>query len=845
MRQPVPFGKYLLLDRVSVGGMAEVFKAKSYGVEGFEKIIAIKRILPSMGEDRDFIKMFIDEAKIVGQLAHANICQIFELGRIDGTHFIAMEYIWGKDVLQLQNRLRKLDQVMLVPMACHIIAKVCEGLDYAHRKRDPMGNPIEIVHRDCSPQNVIISYEGEVKIIDFGIAKAASRSSRTMAGVLKGKFGYMSPEQVRGLPLDRRSDIFALGTVLYEILTRERLFQAESDFSTLEKVRNVDIEPPRSVNRNIPEEVEAIVMKALAGDPDDRYQWCSEMHADLQRFLMSQEAVFTAKTLSAWMKEHFAAELTRERKLMEEYKKLGRDGLALAEEEPAESQEEEENEATMLGGPDFTGILGSPPGEAGQEDDGNDFAEEAPTEIFGEIKHDGPQAEASGARAAGPPPIPPRGPPSRVEVAQDLALSDAQTLLQPSGSALARAAANAGRSPSQLMPVPSPAPEPAYDMPSGPARGPTSAGSAGQGQEELPFDFTSSVPQVSGAGPARPVRQRSGRKPSLAKDIGIGFAIAVLVLGLFAGVKYFFFAKQAQDTPIARTGVIEVHVGEGGDAEAFLDQQPIGIVQGGQSITVKQLTLGSHIIKVIRAGAEPCEESVILDEEHQLTRVTCDLRAQGGRIEFEGLTPEHVITVDGTPVPAEDRAKPLELSASTTHEVAVMLDEVELQRFSVTLEPGETLRRTLPAPAPAASAGQDGDAGTAAQDEENQGETAGGTDERDTRSGDTERGDRRGNRGTDRRNSDRGAARGGERQDEKAPEEEKGYLVANTQPWAQVIIDGRDTGKTTPIAPRSKIALEPGQHKVTFVYKGQRFDYSITVKPGQTVKLLKTLPVGE
>jgi serine/threonine protein kinase len=162
--------------------MAEVFKAKSYGVEGFEKIIAIKRILPSMGEDREFIKMFIDEAKIAGQLAHANICQIFELGRIDGAHFIAMEYIWGKDLLQIQNRQRKANQVMDPVMACHVMAKVCEGLDHAHKKRDPMGMSMEIVHRDCSPQNVLVSYEGEVKIIDFGIAKATSRSSRTMAG---------------------------------------------------------------------------------------------------------------------------------------------------------------------------------------------------------------------------------------------------------------------------------------------------------------------------------------------------------------------------------------------------------------------------------------------------------------------------------------------------------------------------------------------------------------------------------------------------------------------------------------------------------------------------------------
>ena len=207
MRQPVPFGKYLLLDRISVGGMAEVFKAKSYGVEGFEKIIAIKRILPTMGEDRDFIKMFIDEAKIAGQLAHANICQIFELGRIDGSHFIAMEYIWGKDLLQIQNRLRKLKQPMPIPMACFIIAKTLEGLDYAHKKRDPLGRPLEIVHRDCSPQNVLVSYEGEVKVIDFGIAKATSRNSRTMAGVIRDGIAsagiQFAPMAVMSRPLMR------------------------------------------------------------------------------------------------------------------------------------------------------------------------------------------------------------------------------------------------------------------------------------------------------------------------------------------------------------------------------------------------------------------------------------------------------------------------------------------------------------------------------------------------------------------------------------------------------------------------------------------------------------------
>jgi len=433
----------LLLDRISVGGMAEVFKAKSYGVEGFEKIIAIKRILPTMGEDRDFIKMFIDEAKIAGQLAHANICQIFELGRIDGSHFIAMEYIWGKDLLQIQNRLRKLKQPMPIAMACFSIAKVLEGLDYAHRKRDPLGRPLEIVHRDCSPQNVLVSYEGEVKVIDFGIAKATSRNSRTMAGVLKGKFGYMSPEQVRGLPLDRRSDIFALGTMLYECLTGDRLFQGETDFSTLEKVRNVDIRPPREINPNIPQAVEAVILKALAKDVEERYQWCSEMLADLQAFLMSQDVVFTAKSLSSWLKEVFSPEIDRERQQLEQYKRVGRDGL-IAGVPAAEAKMDVvatlgeagpvEGDPTTLGDPTFDDVEqaagaapevgpapGSPAARGGPLDDddpGNgDFGEEAPTEIFGEIDHGANPAApppAAGSRPSSQPPLtrPPKPPPS-------------------------------------------------------------------------------------------------------------------------------------------------------------------------------------------------------------------------------------------------------------------------------------------------------------------------------------------------------------------------------------------------------------------------------------------------
>ncbi len=320
MREPVKYGDYYLFERVAVGGMAEVFKGVSYGVEGFERLFAVKRVLPNISEDQEFIEMFIDEAKIAVQLTHANIGQIFELGKNEGAYFIAMEFVQGKDLRAIWDRARNRGQRLDIAMCCHIIKEVCEALEYAHSKKNERHESLNLVHRDVSPQNIIVSYDGEVKLIDFGIAKAAGKASKTQAGILKGKFGYMSPEQVRGKPIDRRSDLFSLAVVLYELLTLERCFQGESDFSTLEKVRNVDIRRPAAINRDIPPELERIVLRGLSRNPDDRYQSASELQDALQKFLYQSGSFYARKDLSGYMRRQFDRELRDEQHRMGEFR---------------------------------------------------------------------------------------------------------------------------------------------------------------------------------------------------------------------------------------------------------------------------------------------------------------------------------------------------------------------------------------------------------------------------------------------------------------------------------------------------------------------------------------------
>jgi serine/threonine protein kinase/tetratricopeptide (TPR) repeat protein len=310
------FGRYRLLERLGQGGMAEVFKAKSYGVEGFEKVLVIKRILPELARSQDFVEMFIHEAKLAVRLSHANIVQVFDLGKApwgepsggapSEAYYIAMEFVHGLDLASVLARSRRQQLALPIQLGVYVASEVAKGLDHAHRRRDEQMRPLGIVHRDVSPQNVLLSFEGEVKVTDFGIAKARGALENeavedTRARKLQGKFGYMSPEQARGESVDARSDLFSLGTMLYECVAGVNPFSAPTTFETLRRVQACEYPPVELLRPDAPPELVAILKTAMARSPQDRYPDAGKMYEALLAFLYAQGSRFGAHDLAEFL----------------------------------------------------------------------------------------------------------------------------------------------------------------------------------------------------------------------------------------------------------------------------------------------------------------------------------------------------------------------------------------------------------------------------------------------------------------------------------------------------------------------------------------------------------------
>jgi len=308
---PEAFGRYTLLKRLASGGMGELFLARPVE-DPNSQLIAVKTLLPAMAEDPDLVLMFLDEARLAARLHHPNICRIHDLGMEDGVLFMALEFIHGEDCERIQKALAKQGKTLPIGLAARIVADAAKGLHAAHELTDESGERVNLVHRDISPHNILTTFSGQVKIIDFGLAKALGRATQSQTGSLKGKFAYMSPELVRSERINHRSDVFALGVVLHELLTGKRLFQADSEIATLALIARCEVEPPSKTNPNIPPALDAIAMRALTPNPDDRWQTAEDMRAGLEIFLATHAGPRLNKDLAQFMKGLFIERLNSE-----------------------------------------------------------------------------------------------------------------------------------------------------------------------------------------------------------------------------------------------------------------------------------------------------------------------------------------------------------------------------------------------------------------------------------------------------------------------------------------------------------------------------------------------------
>ena len=613
------FGRYLLLDRVASGGMAEVWRCKLEGEAGFSRIYAVKKILPHVAEDGEFITMFQDEANITVQMQHANIGQVFEFNKIDGIYYIAMEYISGKDLKTVWSYQRSRKTTMPLELACHVVQKMADGLDYAHRKKDNLGREMGIVHRDVSPQNALLSWDGEVKVIDFGIAKAADKSGRTRAGTLKGKFAYMSPEQIRGLPLDGRADVFALGVVLYELVTGERGFQAESEFSLLEMVRNVEIKPPTLVNTNIPQELERIIFKALAKDREHRYQWGSDLSEDLQRFLLMRGKAPSRNDLADFLKTNFTVDYDKERTRLESYKDV------VVEEEQV--------------------------GESNPFDSGANKSVRV-------------SKERSAVRALPPEPSGPNKPAGGFDAHAD-ALDDMLNIDVSADTA---------------MFTPDDQDESAFAPQPVPARGGTNSG---VGRRKPAMETTGSSGRARGIGddtgsgrtptnirppaPVAPLRQVpsapivAAPKKGGGKIVAIASLLALLIVG-GAGAAYVMMGK-------APTGTVVVTAVGPSDARVIIDGKERGTAS--PSLTISDVEAGSHSIIVEAPGYVAFSEKV--EVQGGVLNVKATLRKTPGRVSLQSDPQGAAIVVDGKDTGQKTPAT-IEVESDVFHELKLAFD---------------------------------------------------------------------------------------------------------------------------------------------------------------------------
>ncbi len=906
LKKPVPFGKYYLLERINVGGMAEVFKAKTFGVEGFERLLAVKRILPNIAEDEEFISMFIDEAKIAVQLQHANIAQIFDLGKVDGSFFIALEYVHGRDLRSIFDRMRSRGDSLPVSMACYVMMQVCEGLDYAHNKRDAQGRQLHLIHRDISPQNVLIGYEGEVKLIDFGIAKAAGKASTTQAGILKGKFGYMSPEQVRGLPIDKRSDIFAVGIVLYELLTGERLFVGETDFSTLEKVRNVEIVPPSSYNKKIPPELERLILKALARDPEDRYSNAIDLHDDLQSFLYSVGEFYSRKDLAAWMKKTFATEIEEDNAKLEQYRQIA-PPVAASADMSRRAAAGANNPPSRLGAPPpsppsptknggavqqmgwddeelDTQIFDKEPTDPGRqkppekteaelffEDEDRTVATEPPPDILEQARPPGslvtPKPEptlsitlaSEDAPAPTPPPLAkPKLPLRRPTLTGIPAPAVSRTTTRPVAPIPAPPPAEVGgpTPPPLLPPPPPPSRRSGMNLPSLSAMTPPPAAGAPAPQFGAPPPPRRSPRQSFASQPAghQPFGTGSFEAPTMPVPKRKSSAAAIIVLVLLAGVGglgYWYYNSTT------RAGQIEVTVTPP-DATVLVDNVKVG----DHSPVSLDKPPGPYTLSVIRDGYVRSDQNIEVRAGQRLPLTMTLEPSPDTGFELTSEPPGGPVWLDGAPIKAasgqQARTDFRAFRITPGHHVLEIKGEDRFQpwRQEVDIQPGAIQKvhaLLLAAGASGATGGARAAAAAPAPSAPPVAAKPAQPPAPDTSAvAAADSGAHHASSGTGRRRRSHDTAAEGDGATSPADDSAKPAepaaadcsITVNSVPWSEVWIDGKNTTQHTPLV---DYKVPCGKHKLSFKRTDMQIDHTenITVRAGGKFKQRYTLATDE
>ncbi len=303
---PEEFGDYLVYERIGIGGMATVHRAKKRGIHGFERVVALKRLLGHLVDDEEFVRSFVREARLASYLQHANVVQIQDLGMVGSTYFIAMEYVRGRDLRAILRQSRYASGPPPLSVVLSILWSLADALDYAHTLTDEAGQPLGIVHRDVSPSNLIIAHDGHLKVIDFGIAGAQAAGLRTQSGMVKGKFAYMAPEIAGGQRYDRRSDLFAFGIIAWELLCARPLFATRTDYETIDRVRTYEVPPPSKYNQMCPRELDEIVLTALARDPGDRWQSGAAVRRALDSVAARRVAKATTREVADWIEWAFS-----------------------------------------------------------------------------------------------------------------------------------------------------------------------------------------------------------------------------------------------------------------------------------------------------------------------------------------------------------------------------------------------------------------------------------------------------------------------------------------------------------------------------------------------------------